>query len=116
MGILIKPQIDQAGGILRPVAITPETAGWQYVSFAVYHLTRGQTLRGAANGRETALIVLSGTGRAQLNGRGSASLKKNQRMLSTYLKTRATRWNAPRMAWRLLLPVLPPHTSIFRPV
>ncbi len=68
MSVLIKPQTDQADGILRTVDITPETAGWQYVSFAVYHLTRGQTLRGAANGRETALIVLSGTGRAQLNG------------------------------------------------
>src|SRR6266487_4234599 len=68
MGVLIKPQADQAGGILRPVAVTPETAGWQYVSFAVYHLTRGQTLRGAADGRETALVVLSGIGRAELNG------------------------------------------------
>jgi len=68
MGVLIKPQTDQKEGILRPVDITPETAGWQYVSFTVYHLTRGQTLRGAANGRETAVVVLSGTGRAELNG------------------------------------------------
>src|SRR6266700_6979426 len=67
MSVLIKPQNDQIDGILRPVNITPETAGWQYVSFAVYHLTRGQILRGAAHGRETALIVLSGTGRAELN-------------------------------------------------
>ena len=68
MGILIKPQVDQAGGILRPVSVTPETAGWQYVSFAVYHLTRGQTLRGTADGQEAALVVLSGIGRAELNG------------------------------------------------
>ncbi len=68
MGVLIKPQADQIDGILRRVDITPETAGWQYVSFTVYHLTRGQTLRGAANGRETAVVVLSGTGRAELNG------------------------------------------------
>jgi len=68
MSVLIKPQADQTSGMLRTFAITPETAGWQYVSFAVYHLTRGQTLRGAANGRETAVVVLSGTGRAELNG------------------------------------------------
>ena len=68
MGVLIKPQTDQRDGILRTLDITPETAGWQYVSFTVYHLTRGQTLRGAANGRETAVVVLSGTGKAELNG------------------------------------------------
>jgi len=69
MGVLIKLQTDQRDGILRAVDITPETAGWQYVSFAVYHLTRGQTFRGAAEGRETALVVLYGVGRAELNGR-----------------------------------------------
>jgi 5-deoxy-glucuronate isomerase len=69
MSVLIKPQTKQRDGILRSVDITPESAGWQYVSFAVYHLTRGQMLRGAANGRETTLVVLSGTGRAELNGR-----------------------------------------------
>src|SRR5437763_12355084 len=68
MCVLIKSQIDQRDGILRTVDITPETAGWQYVSFSVYHLTRGQTLRGAANGRETAVVALAGTGRAELNG------------------------------------------------
>src|SRR5437879_6424601 len=69
MSVLIRPKADQMDGILRKVDITPETAGWQYVSFAVYQLTRGQTLRGAADGRETALVVLYGTGRAELNGR-----------------------------------------------
>ncbi len=68
MGVLIKPQTDQTDGILRTVNITPETASWQYVSFAVYQLTRGQTLRGAADGRETTVVVVSGTGKAELNG------------------------------------------------
>ena len=68
MSVLIKPQTNRIDGILRSVDITPETAGWQYVSFAVYHLLREQMFRGAANGRETTLIVLSGTGRAELNG------------------------------------------------
>src|SRR6266702_241774 len=68
MGVLIKSQTEQTDGILRTLDITPQTAGWQYVSFAVYQLTRGQTLRGAANGRETGVVVLSGSGRAELNG------------------------------------------------
>ena len=68
MGLLIKPQTDQTYGILRTMDITPETASWQYVSFAVYQLTRGQTLRGAADGRETTVVVVSGTGKAELNG------------------------------------------------
>ena len=68
MGVLIKPQTEQTEEILCTVDITTETAGWQYVSFAVYHLRKGQALRGAANGRETAVIVLTGTGQAGLNG------------------------------------------------
>jgi 5-deoxy-glucuronate isomerase len=69
MGVLIKPQTEQTEEILCTVDITPETAGWQYVSFAVYHLRKGQTLRGAANGRETAVVVLTGSGQAELNGK-----------------------------------------------
>ena len=91
MGVLIKPQTEQTEEILCTVDITTETAGWQYVSFAVYHLRKGQALRGAANGRETAVIVLTGTGQAGLNGTvrgadsasGSASLKIKPRMRST---------------------------------
>ncbi|HZU00685.1 MAG TPA: 5-deoxy-glucuronate isomerase [Ktedonobacteraceae bacterium] len=36
MGVLVKPQADQAGGILRAVDITQETAGWHSISFSVY--------------------------------------------------------------------------------
>jgi 5-deoxy-glucuronate isomerase len=68
MSILVKPQSHQRDGIHCPLDITPQTAGWEYVSFTVYHLVMGQTLRGAANGRETAVVVLSGTGQAELNG------------------------------------------------
>jgi 5-deoxy-glucuronate isomerase len=68
MSVLIKPKTEWAGEILCPVVVTPESAGWQYVAFTVYHLTRGQTLRGAAGGRESAVVVLSGVGNAELNG------------------------------------------------
>lgn len=69
MSVLIRPQAGTVDGILRPLDITPQSAGWQYVAFATYHLTEGQTLRGQAGGRETALVVLSGVGKAELNGR-----------------------------------------------
>src|SRR5437016_1865606 len=36
MGVLVKPQADQAGGILRTVDITQETPGWHYTSFSVH--------------------------------------------------------------------------------
>ena len=87
MSVLIKPQTDQTDGILRPVDITPQTAGWQYVSFAVYQLTRGQTLRGAAHGRETAVVVLSGTGKAELNGQSVGQLGER---LSVFENTAAS--------------------------
>lgn len=68
MSGLIKPQADLKSEILCTVDITPETARWKYVSFSVYCLTQGQTLRGAADGRETTVVVLSGIGKAELNG------------------------------------------------
>ena len=76
MSVLIKPHNERIDGIVRTVGVTPETAGWQYVSFAVYHLRKGQRLSGAANGRETALIVLSGIGSGELNGQSVGQLGK----------------------------------------
>ncbi|HZS76397.1 MAG TPA: 5-deoxy-glucuronate isomerase [Ktedonobacteraceae bacterium] len=68
MSVLIRPQMKTTGEVQSTIDITPESAGWQYVSFAVYQLKEGQTLRGAANGRETAVVILSGVGKAELNG------------------------------------------------
>ncbi len=68
MDLLIRPQTERVNGPLRAIDVTPETAGWQYVSFAVFHLSKGQVLERTADGRETALVVLYGTGEAKLNG------------------------------------------------
>jgi 5-deoxy-glucuronate isomerase len=68
MDLLIRPQTEQINGILRTVDISPESAGWRYVSFAVYHLGKDQVLEGTAGDRETALVVLYGKGEATLNG------------------------------------------------
>lgn len=40
--------------------ITPETAGWRYVGFAVHHLSSGNSLLRRFPGRETCIVVLSG--------------------------------------------------------
>jgi 5-deoxy-glucuronate isomerase len=69
MSMLVKPRADQREGILCPLDITPQSADWRYVAFTVYRLARGQTLRGAAHGRETTIVVLSGIGQAKLNER-----------------------------------------------
>ncbi len=69
MDLLIRPQAERVNGLLRPINITPKRAGWRYVTFVVYHLTRGQELAGAADGQETALIILSGIAEAELNDR-----------------------------------------------
>ncbi|QBD78802.1 5-deoxy-glucuronate isomerase [Ktedonosporobacter rubrisoli] len=68
MALLIRPQEKQEGTDLHcSIEVTPASAGWRYVSFAVYHLRKGQLLTGAAEGQESALIVLSGIGEAHLN-------------------------------------------------
>lgn len=67
MDLLIRPQTEQINGILRTVDVTPESTGWRYVSFAVYHLGKDQVLEGTAGDRETALVVLYGKGEATLN-------------------------------------------------
>lgn len=40
--------------------VTPESAGWCYVGFAVYRLAAGETLSQVLNDRETCIVVLSG--------------------------------------------------------
>ncbi len=69
MDLLRRPQAEEANGLDRPIHITPQSAGWRYVTFSIYHLRRGQELAGAANGSETALVVLYGVGEAELDGR-----------------------------------------------
>ncbi|HLO04111.1 MAG TPA: 5-deoxy-glucuronate isomerase [Symbiobacteriaceae bacterium] len=56
-GLLRRAQ-RQADG--RLVQITPESAGWAYISFAAYRLGAGERLCQQTEDRETALIVLGG--------------------------------------------------------
>ncbi len=46
----------------RRVDITPESANWKYLSFAIESLTAGATFGDHRDGQETAIVPLSGSG------------------------------------------------------
>lgn len=48
--------------------ITPASAGWGYVGFALHRLAPGETVSGGGDGRETCLVMVSG--RAHLTADG----------------------------------------------
>ena len=64
MNLLIKPQ-KKAGEI---VSVTPQSAGWRYVSFSAHKLAPGATLSFADNSNELCVVVLSGIVSAQTEG------------------------------------------------
>jgi 5-deoxy-glucuronate isomerase len=43
-----------------PVSVTPQSAGWQYLSFAVHRLSAGETFSAESRGLELALVPLEG--------------------------------------------------------
>src|SRR2546427_7610445 len=53
----------QGGDLVRDATtgITPEAAGWTYLSFRTIHCKSGEELAGATGDQETALIWLRGT-------------------------------------------------------
>jgi 5-deoxy-glucuronate isomerase len=57
--LLKRPQPPDADGCV--LEITPQNAGWQRVGFRVNRLAAGQTVGGGGLGRETCLVVLTGT-------------------------------------------------------
>ena len=57
--LLVRPDKAHADGCI--LSVTPESAGWTYVGFAVYRLDCGDVVRFDASDRETCLVVLTGT-------------------------------------------------------
>ncbi len=56
--LLCRPhEADQTG---LTMSISPESAGWNYVGFEVYHLRPGQTLEKPTGPMEVCLVLLSG--------------------------------------------------------
>jgi 5-deoxy-glucuronate isomerase len=64
MNLLIKPRKDSQ----EIVSVTPQSAGWRYVSFSAHKLARGETLRLSDNSNERCVVVLSGIVSAQTGG------------------------------------------------
>ncbi|WP_152044739.1 5-deoxy-glucuronate isomerase [Aureimonas psammosilenae] len=54
--LLVKPASD-AGKV---VDVTPESAGWTYVGFALHKLKAGESVDGGEEGREACLVLVSG--------------------------------------------------------
>jgi 5-deoxy-glucuronate isomerase len=56
--LLVRPHApDDRGKVLE---VTPKSAGWSHVGFAVHHLQAGQQAEGCEAARETCLVVLAG--------------------------------------------------------
>jgi 5-deoxy-glucuronate isomerase len=55
-----------ASGPVRVVGVTPETAGWKYLSFQVIALKAGVTYREDTAGKEVALVPLNGRGSVEI--------------------------------------------------
>ena len=61
----IRPSDGDTGVLLD---ITPESAGWSNVAFAVVALAGGMTHRDRLVDRETAIVTISGAGRILVDG------------------------------------------------
>ncbi len=67
MSLLLKPNAPDADGKIH--CITPESAGWRYVGFAVHRLGQGQALARETGDREVCIVILSGRARASAGGK-----------------------------------------------
>jgi 5-deoxy-glucuronate isomerase len=56
MNLLIKPNKNSK----EIVSVTPESAGWRYVSFSAYLLTPGESLTFHSDSKELCAVILSG--------------------------------------------------------
>jgi len=57
--LLVRPHAPDAAGTV--LEVTPLSAGWDHVGFKVVTLTAGETASGGGDGRETCLVILTGS-------------------------------------------------------
>ena len=70
--LLVRPATPDASGLIH--RITPESAGWTYVGFAVYRLAPGQEIRDRLHDRETCLVLLSGRASVSADGKSFGTI------------------------------------------
>ena len=61
---LIRP----AGGNGETIVVTPQSAGWQYLSFRVVALAAGERYTVESGGEEVAIVPLQGAGKLEVDG------------------------------------------------
>jgi len=59
------------------VHVTPETAGWDYVEFGVVEVTASVSFSGVSDGRETAVVAISGEGTVRIGDGTVAELARS---------------------------------------
>jgi 5-deoxy-glucuronate isomerase len=64
MNLLVKPKKNSQ----EIVSVTPESAGWRYVSFSAHQLAPGKTLSLSDNSNELCVVLLTGIVSAQTEG------------------------------------------------
>jgi 5-deoxy-glucuronate isomerase len=64
--LLIRPQAPDSNGCI--LQVTPESAGWKHVGFRLLSLGAGQQVSASDAGRETCIVVLTGTTRVAVDG------------------------------------------------
>jgi 5-deoxy-glucuronate isomerase len=64
MNLLIKPKKDSK----EIVSVTPESAGWRYVSFSAHFLAPGESLTLRDDAKELCAVILTGTVTAETGG------------------------------------------------
>lgn len=62
--LLVKPSAKTG----KVIDVTPESAGWGYVGFALHRLAPGASISGATGDREICLVLVSGTGHVSAGG------------------------------------------------
>ncbi len=72
MSLRVRPTTPDAEG--RIIAITPESAGWKYVGFEVRRLAAGRHVALTSTGKETCVVVLTGTADVQVGDRAFPGL------------------------------------------
>ena len=66
---------DQNSQVL--LDITPQTAGWKYISFKVVRLTEGETLHADSSTNEVVIVPLAGRGRLSFGGNTHVLVRDN---------------------------------------
>ena len=64
MNLVIKPKKNSQ----EIVSVTPQSAGWRYISFSAHKLAPGETLTFSDNSNELCVVVLTGIVSAQADG------------------------------------------------